>query len=102
MESPGSSQRAVTPIGAHIKNLQQKEEQQHAPAIRNKPTATLNWILLDPPVRGRAQSPAPHFSTASPSRAIAAPNRLAAVRNGFKRYGITCPAKTRCQPDRLI
>jgi hypothetical protein len=22
--------------------------------------------------------------------------------NGFKRYGITCPAQTRCQPDRLI
>jgi len=22
--------------------------------------------------------------------------------DGFKRYGITCPAQTRCQPDRLI
>ena len=30
MESPGSSQRAVTPIGAHIRNLQQQEEQQRS------------------------------------------------------------------------
>jgi len=28
--------------------------------------------------------------------------RMKRMLNGFKRYGITCPAQTRCQPDRLI
>jgi hypothetical protein len=28
--------------------------------------------------------------------------RMKRMLNGFKCYGITCPAQTRCQPDRLI
>jgi hypothetical protein len=28
--------------------------------------------------------------------------RMKRMLNGFKRHGITCPAQTRCQPDRLI
>ena len=85
MESPGSSQRAVTPIGAHIRNLQQQEEQQRAPAIRNKPTATLNWILLDPPVRGRAQSPAAHF----PQHLRPAPSQHPIAVPRFETSGLT-------------
>src|SRR6516225_6728657 len=80
MESPGSSQRAVTPVGAHIRNLQQQEEQQRS---RDSEQANCH-IKLDtvgPPGQRTRSIACTAFSTASPSRTIASPNRRAAVRN---------------------
>jgi len=32
---------------------------------------------------------------------VARKQRMKRMLNGFKRYGITCPAQTGCQPNRL-
>ena len=44
----------------------------------------------------------PQFHADYPPIGWARKQRMKRMLNGFKRYGITCPAQTRCQPDRLI
>jgi hypothetical protein len=44
----------------------------------------------------------PPFHADYPPTGWARKQHMKRMPNGFKRYGITCPAKTRCQPDRLI
>ena len=44
----------------------------------------------------------PPFHADYPPTEWARKQHMKRMPNGFKRYGITCPAQTRCQPDRLI
>ena len=44
----------------------------------------------------------PQFHADYPPVGWARKQRMKRMLNGFKRYGITGPAQTRCQPDRLI
>jgi hypothetical protein len=44
----------------------------------------------------------PQFHADYPPIGWAHKQRMKRMLNGFKRCGITCPAQTRCQPDRLI
>jgi len=52
--------------------------------------------------REGVKGPSPQFHADYPPIGWAHKQRMNRMLNGFKRDGITCPAQTRCQPDRLI
>ena len=59
------------------------------------------WIRTLGPREG-VKGQGPQFHADYPPIGWARKQRMKRMLNGFKRYGITCPAQTRCQPDRLI
>jgi hypothetical protein len=51
--------------------------------------------------REGVKGPSPQFHADYPPIGWAHKQRMKRMLNGFKRDGITCPAQTGCQPDRL-
>jgi hypothetical protein len=74
-----------------------------APQVRFAIDSPLEGDGFEPSVpREGVKGQGPQFHADYPPIGWARKQRMKRMLNGFKRYGITCPAQTRCQPDRLI
>ena len=69
--------------------------------VRSGLAAGGRWIRTLGP-REDLKVQGPQFHADYPPIGWTRKQRMKRMLNGFKRYGITCPAQTRCQPDRLI